>query len=132
MAPLTIGASHVGLTVKDLDSSVKFFESLGFTKAGGDASYPSIFVTDSKILITLWKAKTESPTSFDRRTNIGLHHLALKVPSLEKLDEVYEVVKKIKGVKVEFAPRKLEGTGMSHMMCYDPSGCRVEFAHHSS
>jgi hypothetical protein len=31
------------------------------------------------------------------------------------------------GVRIEFGPEPLRGGPMMHMMCYEPSGIRVEF-----
>ena len=82
-------------------------------------------------MITLWEVKEEEVIGFDRRKNLGLHHLAIKVGSLDKLEQVYRKVKELEGVKIEFGPRKLEGMGLTQMMCYEPSGIRIEFTHHS-
>ena len=127
---LTSGVSHVGVTVKNLEKSVAFFEAVGFKKVGGIEAYPSVFVSDGATLITLWKAKDESPAEFDRTKNIGLHHLAIKVPTVEALNKVYDIVSKIEDVKIEFPPQPLPSTGITRMMCFEPSDVRYEFAHH--
>jgi catechol 2,3-dioxygenase-like lactoylglutathione lyase family enzyme len=80
---LTIGFSHVGLSVCDPDASLKFFKALGFKRVGGVAlSYSSLFLSDGSSLLTIWQTD-EGATPFDRRKNVGLHHLAIKVPSME-------------------------------------------------
>jgi hypothetical protein len=48
--------------------------------------------------------------AFDRRTNVGLHHLALAVADRVGLDALYERVASWRGVVVEFAP-ELSGKG---------------------
>ena len=133
MSNLTIGVSHVGVSVADIEKTAQFLEAIGFDRVGGVESYPSIFLSDGSTLITVWRLKTETPTPFNRTKNSGLHHLALKVPSLEALDNVYDIVKGIEGVKIEFSPKVMDGApNLSHMMCYEPNGIRVEFTYHSA
>ena len=125
----TRGLNHVGLTVRDLDASVAFFtEALHWEIAGGDRDYPSVFVTDGEIFVTLWRASDPATaTPFNRKTNIGLHHLALTVPDLETLDEVYEILRSFPGVEIEFAPEFMGDGPTTHMMVHEPSGSRIEF-----
>lgn len=133
LSPLTCGVSHVGMTVSKLEESVAFFEAFGFKKIGGVEDYPSVFVSDGATMLTLWKAKVDSPTEFDRATNIGLHHLAIRVPTQSALEAVHEKLKTMNGVKIEFPPQTVrEGKpGADHLMCYEPSGIRIEFRKHA-
>lgn len=131
--PLTSGVSHVGLAVSDIDASLAFFQAVGFEKVGGSESYPSYFVTDGTSLITLWQTD-DNATPFNRRSNVGLHHLAIRVPTVQALQEIYHIVGLIKGVRIDgegaFAPQKLDGTPLTHTIVYEPSGNRIEFTHH--
>lgn len=126
---LTEGFNHVGLTVTDLAASSDFFiKTLGWNKAGEDKNYPAIFVSDGKMFLTLWRAKTpETAIKFNRKNNVGLHHLAISAASFEALDEIYQRVKNVKGVVVEFAPELAFGGPGKHMMIREPSGNRLEF-----
>ncbi|UXI04189.1 VOC family protein [Photobacterium sp. TY1-4] len=127
MTALTCGTHHVGLTVSNLEASAKFFtDSLGWTEVKRNPDYPAVFVSDGKIMLTLWSSQTDTPVSFDRKTNVGLHHLALQVESEARLNTVYEVLTKA-GITVEFSPELVKEGPAKHMMCYDPSGIRVEF-----
>ena len=128
--PITAGINHIGLTVKDLEASTGFFvEKLGWRVAGGVPDYPSVFVTDGEIFVTLWRAvDPEIATDFNRKTNIGLHHLALTVPDVETLDELHEVFKADPSVRIEFGPELNGGGPTVHMIVYEPSGNRIEFA----
>ena len=134
-SPFTVGISHIGLSVSDLDASFKFFQVLGYNKIGGSESYPSIFIHDGTAMLTLWKTD-EDYIPFNRRKNTGLHHLALKVPSIQALNDAYEAVSKVEGVRTTgegaFGPQKLEGTGLTHAMLYEPSGNRIELTYHEA
>ena len=119
----------MGLAVKNLASSASFFiKTLGFNEIVNDPSYPKVFVSDGTTMITLWGVKDpETATSFDRRGNVGLHHLAFAVQSEEKLTALHEVLSKTDGVTIEFAPQYVGNGPSKHMMVYEPSGIRIEF-----
>jgi len=124
---LTKGSHHIGLTVCNLEASAKFFiEVLDWKEVRRDNDYPAIFVTDGSLMVTLWKSKINTPIAFNKNTNIGLHHFALLVENLASLEIIYNRVVKY-GMKVEFPPEPLRGSEVMHMMCYEPSGIRVEF-----
>ena len=130
-APLTQGINHLGLTVTDLEASTAFFtETLGWRLAGGFPDYPSKFVTDGKLFLTLWQTTDpENAIPFDRKNNVGLHHLALTVDSFETLDRLHGIFERTNGVVIEFAPELNGGGPTKHMMIREPSGNRIEFAH---
>jgi catechol 2,3-dioxygenase-like lactoylglutathione lyase family enzyme len=127
---ITKGVDHVGLTVRDLEAARSFFvDCLGWKVVGGKPAYPSVFVSDGHATLTLWSVENaDTCVAFDRRNNIGLHHLALKVPSRESLDELHARIVKWPGVVMEFPPQ-LSGPGPKvHMMIREPGGNRLEFA----
>jgi len=125
MEPL--GIHHLGLAVSDLQATAKFFTgALGWSVARELPEYPAIFVTNGNAFITLWQTE-KAASAFDRRKNVGLHHVALRVPSLEALDAVFEKASAHPGVRVEFAPELLRGGPAKHCMLYEPSGLRLEF-----
>ena len=122
----TQGVHHIGLTVPKLEYTVKFFtDILGWQTVGENPDYPAVFVSDGQVMITLWQAQ-ETPIEFNRKRNIGLHHLALRVDNTAKLDAMHEHLR-AHGVTIEFAPQAIAGLPLKHMMCYEPSGIRVEF-----
>lgn len=128
---MTQGLSHLGLTVSQLDETTAFFtDTLGWKIAGEKPAYPAKFVTDGKMFVTLWQVSNkDSAIDFDRKNNVGLHHLALSVASEENLNILHERFKKVPGVVIEFAP-ELNGQGPTiHMMIREPSGNRIEFTH---
>lgn len=128
---LTQGLSHLGLTVSKLGQTTLFFtETLGWKLAGEKPQYQAKFVTDGKMFVTLWQVvNNESAVDFDRKNNVGLHHLALSVASKENLDLLYKRFQTVEDLVIEFAP-ELNGQGPTvHMMIREPSGNRIEFTY---
>jgi catechol 2,3-dioxygenase-like lactoylglutathione lyase family enzyme len=81
--PATCGVDHVGLSVRDPESTRRFFcDCLGWQVEAPDRASP-----------------------FDRRTNVGLQHLA--VADRAGLDALYERVAKWPGVVVESSMQSL-------------------------
>jgi catechol 2,3-dioxygenase-like lactoylglutathione lyase family enzyme len=127
--PLTVGIDHVGLTVRDLNVTLSFFvDCLGWAQVGARPNYPAAFVSDGHVLLTLWEVQRQSErVEFDRKTNVGLHHLALRVNSAASLDEIFARVAQWPGVVVEFAPENLGEGPKRQTMVYEPGGIRLEF-----
>ena len=127
----TQGAHHIGLAVRDVAEARDFFvDALGFSVAAERPDYPAIFVTDGTTLLTLWQvADPAGATAFDRRANIGLHHLALRVADLDALRTVFARVQNHSGTVIEFDPEPIrEGATTHHFICAMPGGIRIEFA----
>jgi len=123
----TLGFHHLGLAVSDLQATAKFFtDALGWSVAREVPEYPAIFVTNGNAFVTLWQTDAGA-SRFDRRKNVGLHHVALRVPSEAALDAVFAKASSHPGVRLEFAPELLRGGPAKHCMIYEPSGIRVEF-----
>jgi len=128
--PKTKGCHHIGLTVSKLEDSAAFFtELLGWKEVKRDSEYPAIFVSDGTIMVTLWKTRggnKTKPTEFNKNQNIGLHHVAFTVESEKTLNKIHEKLQ-ANNIKIEFAPELLKEGPAIHMMCFEPSGIRVEF-----
>ncbi len=79
-------------------------------------------------MLTLWQVNDEAAsTPFDRRKNVGLHHLALRVVSEEALTKVFERVSSWPGCGDDFA-HEVRGAGPKrHTMIYEPGGNRIKF-----
>ena len=90
----TCGVDHVGLSVRDLASTRKFFcDCLGWRIVGERADYPAVFVSDGHDVVTLWQVDSPGKAiPFDRRANVGLHHLALAVVDQVGLDTLHKRV----------------------------------------
>lgn len=128
---LTCGVHHVGLAVADLAAAQHFFcELLGWEVVGGRSDYPAVFVSDGFTRLTLWRvADPANAVPFNRRTNIGLHHLALAVADDAALEIVFERLNQDPEVTIEFAPEAVHpGSGTRHFICAMPGGLRIEFA----
>ena len=127
----TCGVHHIGLTVPDLDQARAFFCGvLGFDEVGGVPDYPSIFVSDGAILLTLWRAADPlTARAFDRRANVGLHHLSLAVANDAALDEAWEKISGHAGVVIDSVPGPIHSGSMTrHFLVFIPGGIRIEFA----
>lgn len=124
---ITQGAHHIGLTVPDLDATRSFFtDVLGFDQLGAVPDYPAVFLSDGTTMITLWQAQDPAQAvPFDRKANVGLHHLAFSVADTTALEALYGALKATAGVVVEFAPEPLNGGPARHMMCAIPGGIRT-------
>jgi catechol 2,3-dioxygenase-like lactoylglutathione lyase family enzyme len=127
--PLTRGIDHIGLTVRDLNVTRDFFiQCLGCTLVGERPNYPAAFVSDGHVMLTLWQVTNpDGRVEFDRKTNVGLHHLALRVGSEEALNDIFTRVSGWPGVVAEFAPENLGEGPKRHTMVYEPGGIRLEF-----
>lgn len=125
----TQGFDHIGLSVSKLDASTEFFtQGLGWSLRGGDPSYPAKFVSDGNMFITLWSTdKKQKTVQFNRKSNVGLHHLAIRMSSFEALEALYQRLKQRDDVVIEFAPELAYGGPAKHMMVREPSGNRLEF-----
>jgi catechol 2,3-dioxygenase-like lactoylglutathione lyase family enzyme len=126
----TCGVDHVGLSVRDLASTRKFFcDCLGWKVVGERKDYPAAFVSDGHGVLTLWQVESPSEAiPFDRRANVGLHHLALAVVDRAGLDTLYKRVSAWPDVVVEFGPEQSGAGPKIHFMVREPSGVRMEFA----
>jgi catechol 2,3-dioxygenase-like lactoylglutathione lyase family enzyme len=124
----TQGIHHAGPTVPDLAATRAFFEgALGFEAVGEVPDYPAVFLSGGSVMITLWRAEhPATATPFDRRRNVGLHHLALRVADPAALAALHGELATRGEVEVEFAPEPLGGGPTQHMMCAIPGGIRLE------
>ena len=75
-----------------------FVDHLGFVIRGEDKKYPAKFLSNGFTTITLWQTTTDQTIDFNRKTNVGLHHLALRVSSFEALARIFHQI----GRKIDF------------------------------
>lgn len=122
----TLGIHHLGLSVVNLDSTTAFFvDCLGWTVVREIPDYPAKFVSNGEAFFTLWQTSNDAKP-FDRKNQVGLHHVAINVASEEDLLEVYDRISQFQNVVIEFAPELLGDGPAQHCMVYEPSGIRIE------
>ena len=111
---------HVGIAVKDLDESVKFYESLGFKASGyevvAEQKVKVAFLPcgDSEIEL-LERTEPDGPIArFIEKNGPGIQHIAIRVDDIDKaLEELKE-----KGVRlIDQTPR------------YGAGNARIAFVH---
>ena len=111
---------HVGIAVKNLDESVKFYESLGFKATGyevvAEQKVKVAFLPcgDSEIEL-LESTEPDGPIArFIEKNGPGIQHVAIRVDDIDKaLEELKE-----KGVRlIDQTPR------------YGAGGARIAFVH---
>ena len=125
--PATKGTHHIGLTVSKLEESAEFFTSLlGWKEVRRNHEYPAVYVSDGTTMVSLWATKEEPACQFNKNKNIGLHHVAFHVGSENTLNSIYERLVRSR-IAIEFSPELLGQGPAKHMMCYEPSGIRVDF-----
>ncbi len=127
--PATKGVHHLGLTVPDVEGTAAFFiDIVGMKEVARRPDYPAIFVSDGTVMLTLWQAEDPATAAeFDRKRNIGLHHLALAMADKAALDAMHGRLRKAAGVTLEFAPEPVGTIPFHHMICTIPGGVRLEF-----
>lgn len=123
-----MGTTLLGLAVLDLDETTAFLtDLLGWELVARSDGYPRTTATDGHARLALWRVdRTHAVASFDRKSNIGLHHLALEVATEAELYALAGKIAAWPGVAIEFAPKPI-GTGPDrHMMFAEPGGIRIE------
>lgn len=124
---LTSGLNHLGLTVRDLDATTGFFaDVLGWDVMARDETYPRTTVTDGSLRLTLWQVQVDDPAPFDRKSGLGLHHLALEIADEATLTALADTLSKHPDVTVEFMPEPMGSGPRQHMMFAEPGGLRIE------
>ena len=115
--------------MSDLDATIGFFvETLGWKLLGRNDRYPAGFVSDGTVMVTLRRV-TDPATAmpFDRKANVGLHHLSLSVPSEEILYDLHARLRDTSDVRIETPPEPMGSGPTQHMFVFEPSGNRIEF-----
>lgn len=121
------GIHHLGLAVSNLAATSAFFcDLLGWKLVKKVPEYPAHFVSNGSVMFTLWQTD-ENPVSFDRKTNVGLHHVAILMDSEQELLDLYQKFEASDLVSIEFKPEFLGDGPTKHMIVNEPSGVRIEF-----
>src|SRR5699024_336896 len=123
----TLGIHHLGLNVGDLNATTAFFvDCLGWSLVEEVPDYPASFVSNGEAFFTLWQASPNA-SQFDRKGQVGLHHVAIRVSDEQALSEIFNRVLNYFGVYVEFSTRQIGLGPAMHCMNYKPASSRMEF-----
>jgi catechol 2,3-dioxygenase-like lactoylglutathione lyase family enzyme len=122
---MDLGAFSISLAVKDLAASRAFYEKLGFTVFGGDASQNWLILKNGDHVIGLFQGM------FERNSltfNPGWDSNAMP---LESFTDVRDLQRKLKERGVALAVEADETTqGPAYFMAIDPDGNPVLFDQH--
>jgi len=115
---MELGAFSVSLNVKNLDLSKKFYEKLGFSVFGGDASQNWLIMKSGDHVIGLFQGMFEKNSL---TFNPGWDQSANKLDSFTDVSELRK--------KIEAAGIKAEGVDKSFSVT-DPDGNPILFDQH--
>jgi predicted enzyme related to lactoylglutathione lyase len=114
---MKLGAFSVSLSVKDINASKAFYESLGFTAFAGDITKNYLIMKNENSLIGLFQGMFENniltfnPGWDENATNI------------EQFDDVREIQRQLKNKDIKLMTEADENTsGPASFMLTDPDG----------
>lgn len=123
----TFELGHIGLNVREVKRSTRFYANLfGYDlmrESDENGHHFAFLGKDGQVRITLWQQTSEE---FNKAIS-GLHHLALRVDSIEQVEKVQGKLKEL-GVKFiyEGIVPHAEGAHSGGVFFEDPDGIRLE------
>ncbi|WP_317045635.1 VOC family protein [Algoriphagus aquimarinus] len=122
---MKLGAFSVSLSVKDLDNSKKFYESLGFSQFGGSMESNYLIMKNESTLIGLFNGMFEGNIL---TFNPGWDDNA---QALKDFNDIREIQQKLKNSDIEIInPADQTTTGPASFMVKDPDGNMILFDQH--
>lgn len=122
---MKLGAFSVSLAVKDLQASKAFYEKLGFSTLGGDASHGWLILKNGDVVIGLFQGMFEKNIL---TFNPGWDQNAKNV---DDFTDVRELQRQLKAKGVTFTVEADEKTtGPGHCITADPDGNVIMFDQH--
>lgn len=122
---MKLGAFSISLTVKDLNASKAFYETLGFTVFAGDMNMNYLIMKNGNSLIGLFQGM------FDNNIitfNPGWDESANKV---EPFDDVRAIQKHLKGNNIKLEKEADNNTsGPASIVLFDPDGNTILIDQH--
>lgn len=117
---MELGAFSVSLSVKDLEASRAFYEKLGFTTMGGDASQNWLILHNSDCVIGLFQGMFEGNIlTFTPGWDTAAR-------PLDSFTDVRELQQQLRAEGVTFITEADESTtGPAHFILADPDGNTV-------
>ncbi len=114
---MELGAFSVSLAVSDLEASRSFYEKLGFTVFGGDASQKWLILKNGNIAIGLFEGM------FERNMLTFNPGWDGEAQELDTYTDVRDLQRQLKTQGVEFQTEADEGTtGPASFLVADPDG----------
>lgn len=130
---MTLGAmSHVCLSVRDLEASVRFYDHvlsfLGYSRSETRADYAEWEGPAGWFILR--PARRGSAKRRHDRYGPGLHHLAWRADSREEIDHLHTLLRAM-GARIEAAPAAYPNYAEGYYAVYflDPDGIKLELAH---
>lgn len=122
---MELGAFSVSLSVSDIERSREFYEKLGFSVFGGDASEKWLMLRNGSTVIGLFEGMFEGNLL---TFNPGWNQDA---EELEDFTDVREIQAHLKSQGVELADEADESSeGPANLMVLDPDGNTILFDQH--
>ena len=116
---MQLGAFSVSLSVRDLDRSREFYETLGFEQTGGDAAQGWLVLRNGPATIGLFHGMFEGNLM---TFNPGW---TPRAEPLADFDDVREIEARLKAAGVALVYEAEAGDGPAHFMVEDPDGNRI-------
>ena len=114
---MDLGAFSISLTVKDLETSKKFYENLGFSIFGGDASQNWLILKNGDHIIGLFQGM------FDKNSLTFNPGWDQNANTLESFTDVREIQKKLKARGMKILSEADENTTRpASIILEDPDG----------
>lgn len=114
---MKLGAFSVSLSVKDLETSKKFYETLGFTVFAGDMEKNYLIMKNGNSLIGLFQGMFENNIL---TFNPGWDENANKIESFDDVRDIQKQLKN-KGMKIENEVDE-NSSGPGSFVIIDPDG----------
>ena len=122
---MKLGAFSISLSVKDIRASKTFYETLGFTKFGGDLEKNYLIMKNGNALVGLFQGMFENNIltfnpGWDENAN-----------QLEEFDDVRTIQKHLKEQGVKLERESDESTsGPASIVMFDPDGNAILIDQH--
>jgi len=122
---MKLGAFSISLSVKDLDASKRFYETLGFAVFAGDAAKNYLIMKNGNALVGLFHGMFENNIL---TFNPGWDENA---QTLEQYDDVRDIQRQLKEKGIQLVAEADESTsGPAHLMMVDPDGNTILIDQH--
>lgn len=113
---MQLGAFSLSLAVKDIAASAAFYEKLGFSKSGGDASQNWLILRSGQTVIGLFQGMFEKNSlTFNPGWNQDAEQLG-------SFTDARDLQRRLKDQGIAFVAEAGDGTGPPSFVVMDPDG----------